>query len=42
MPFRVIMTTGNACTTWALICVIIRDGFGVPEVVITIFAFVTQ
>ena len=31
--------TGNACTTWALISVIIRDGFGVPEVVLTMLYF---
>ena len=30
---------GNTCTTWALISVIIRDGFGVPEVVLTILYF---
>ena len=34
---------GNACTTWALISVIIRDGFGAcfgaPEVVLTISHF---
>ena len=31
--------TRNACTTWALISVIIRHGFGVPEVVLTILHF---
>ena len=35
--------TGNACTTWALICVLIRDGFVacfvVPKVVQTILHF---
>ena len=36
--------TRNACTTWALVSVLIRDGFGacfvVPEVVQTILHFV--
>ena len=35
--------TRNACTTWALVSVLIRDGFGaclvVPEVVQTILHF---
>ena len=35
--------TRNACTTWALVSVLIRDGFGacfvVPEVVQTILLF---
>ena len=35
--------TGNACNTWALVSVLIRDGFGacfvVPEIVQTILHF---
>ena len=36
---RLIVWETHALATWALISVMIRDGFGVPEVVITILYF---